>query len=279
VTYRLRDWLLSRQRYWGTPIPIVHCKNCGLVPISDDELPVRLPESGYQLRAEGGKSPLESAEEWVKVDCPSCDGPARRDTDTMDTFVDSSWYFLRYPNPGYNDGPFDPAGVERCLPVDQYIGGREHATGHLLYARFMTKALYDLGMVSFTEPFKKLTNQGQVLMNGKAMSKSLGNLVNLQEQIGLYGPDAVRVTMVFAGPPEDDIDWADVSPIGAVKWLSRVWRLTGEVAGQCAGDPDVAVRRSVHRLVAEATSAMDDQRLNVANARLMELTNVLRALR
>ena len=276
VTYRWRDWLLSRQRYWGTPIPIVHCPACGLVPVPDDQLPVRLPESGYQLRPAGGKSPLESATEWVAVGCPSCGGPARRDTDTMDTFVDSSWYFLRYPNPHYTDGPFDPAGIARWLPVDEYIGGREHATGHLMYARWITKALYDLGMVPFTEPFTKLTNQGQVIMNGKAMSKTLGNLVNLQEQISLYGPDAVRVTMVFAGPPEDDIDWADVSPTGAVKWLARVWRLSGEVAARSVGEPDTALRRDVHRLIAHATTAMDTRRLNVAIARLMELTNVLR---
>jgi leucyl-tRNA synthetase len=276
VTYRLRDWLLSRQRYWGTPIPIVHCGQCGLVPVPDEQLPVLLPESGYQLRPEGGRSPLESAESWVAVDCPGCGGPARRDTDTMDTFVDSSWYFLRYPNPDYADGPFDPAGVARWLPVNEYIGGREHATGHLMYSRFITKALYDLGMVTFTEPFRRLTNQGQVVMNGRAMSKTLGNLVDLQEQIGRYGPDAVRVTMVFAGPPEDDIDWADVSPTGAVKWLARVWRLTRELPDRAAGEPDPQVRRAVHRLIADATAAMDGRRLNVAIARLMELTNVLR---
>ncbi|WP_018254445.1 leucine--tRNA ligase [Salinispora mooreana] len=276
VTYRWRDWLISRQRYWGTPIPIVHCQSCGLVPVPDDQLPVELPKSGYQLRPEGGKSPLESAEEWVSVACPRCGEPARRDTDTMDTFVDSSWYFLRYPNPNFTDGPFDPAGVQRWLPVDEYIGGREHSTGHLMYARWLTKALHDLGMLSFTEPFTKLTNQGQVIMNGKAMSKTLGNLVNLQEQISLFGPDAVRVTMVFAGPPEDDIDWADVSPTGAVKWLGRVWRLSGELPTQVEGTADVALRRNVHRLLADTTAAMEARRLNVAIARLMELTNVLR---
>ncbi|WP_019869686.1 leucine--tRNA ligase [Salinispora oceanensis] len=276
VTYRLRDWLLSRQRYWGTPIPIVHCDACGLVPVPDDQLPVRLPETGYTLRQEGGRSPLESAEEWVATSCPSCGGSARRDTDTMDTFVDSSWYFLRYPNPGYTDGPFDPAGVARWLPVNEYIGGREHSTGHLMYARFLVKALYDLGMLSFNEPFERLTNQGQVIMNGKAMSKSLGNLVNLQEQISRYGPDAVRVTMVFAGPVEEDIDWADVSPTGAVKWLSRVWRLTGDLPDQTAGEADPGLRRAVHLLIAGATAAMDDRRFNVAIARLMELTSALR---
>ncbi len=280
VTYRLRDWLLSRQRYWGTPIPIIHCPDCGEVPVPDDQLPVRLPERGYQLRPEGGRSPLESCQEWVQVSCPQCGGAARRDTDTMDTFVDSSWYFLRYPNPAYSDGPFDPAGVARWMPVDEYIGGKEHATGHLMYARFLTKVLHDLGMVSFTEPFARLTNQGQVIMAGKAMSKSLGNLVNLQEQISAYGPDAVRVTMLFAGPPEDDIDWADVSPTGAVKWLARIWRLAGDIGTADATGPATAgaseLRQTVHRLIAQATVQMDGRRLNVAIARLMELTSTLR---
>jgi leucyl-tRNA synthetase len=280
VAYRLRDWLLSRQRYWGTPIPIIHCDRCGEVPVPDDQLPVTLPESGYELRPGGGKSPLESAADWVAVSCPRCGGPARRDTDTMDTFVDSSWYFLRYPNPSYAEGPFDPAGIQRWLPVDEYIGGKEHATGHLMYARFVTKVLHDMGLLPFTEPFRKLTNQGQVIMNGRAMSKSLGNLVNLQDQLARYGPDAVRVTMLFAGPPEDDIDWADVSPAGAVKWLNRVWRLSGDLdpatvgADPAGGDP--AVRKRVHRLVADATAAMEGFRFNVAIARLMELTSVLR---
>ena len=235
------------------------------------------PTTGYELRPADGESPLSSATDWVNVECPACGGPARRDTDTMDTFVDSSWYFLRYPNPDYTEGPFDPAGVARWLPVDEYIGGREHATGHLMYSRFITKVLYDLGMVPFVEPFTKLMNQGQVIMAGKAMSKTLGNLVNLQEQIAAYGPDAVRVTMVFAGPPEDDIDWADVSPTGAMKWLARVWRLTGDIAVLPApAEPDLALRRSIHKLVAEATTAMDTRRLNVGISRLMELTNVLR---
>ncbi|WP_030613084.1 leucine--tRNA ligase [Streptomyces sclerotialus] len=279
VNYRLRDWLLSRQRYWGTPIPIVHCSSCGEVPVPDDQLPVRLPESGYELRPESGVSPLASAVEWARVPCPRCGAEAERDTDTMDTFVDSSWYFLRYPNPDYADGPFDPEGVRRWLPVDEYVGGKEHATGHLMYARFITKVLYDLGMVDFVEPFTRLTNQGQVIMDGKAMSKSLGNLVNLQDQIARYGPDAVRVTMVFAGPPEDDIDWADVSPTGSVKWLARVWRLCGDVAPESRGtadEGDLEVRRRVHRLVAETTGLMERKRFNVAVARLMELTSALR---
>ncbi|HEX6329468.1 MAG TPA: leucine--tRNA ligase [Jiangellaceae bacterium] len=280
VSYRLHDWLISRQRFWGTPIPIVHCSSCGLVPVPEDELPVRLPRERPAGGADDGESPLARASDWVAVDCPSCGRPARRDTDTMDTFVDSSWYFLRYPNPRYADGPFDPAGVAGWLPVNDYIGGKEHATGHLLYARFITKVLHDLGLVDFTEPFRRLTNQGQVIMNGRAMSKSQGNLVDLQQQIDGYGPDAVRVTMLFAGPPEEDIDWADVSLSGAVRWLTRVWRLASEVGGAPqAGRPadgSAWVRRDVHRLVDEVTTLMEHRRLNVVIARLMEMTSLLR---
>ena len=198
----------------------------------------------------------------------------------MDTFVDSSWYFLRYPNPHYRDGPFDPAGVARRLPVDEYVGGKEHATGHLMYARFLTKALHDMGLVPFTESFIRLTNQGQVIMAGKAMSKTLGNLVNLQDQISRYGPDAIRVTMIFAGPPEEDIDWVDVSPTGATKWLARVWRLSADVnASSIAADRGrgtLPIRQGVHRIIDETTTLMLGKRLNVAIARLMQLTSLLR---
>ncbi|HEU4541535.1 MAG TPA: leucine--tRNA ligase [Jiangellaceae bacterium] len=280
VSYRLRDWLISRQRFWGTPIPIVHCPSCGPVPVPDDELPVRLPQERLSGGTDDGESPLAGTPGWVEVTCPSCSGWARRDTDTMDTLVDSSWYFLRYPNPHYADGPFDPAGVAGWLPVDEYIGGKEHATGHLLYARFITKLLHDLGLVTFTEPFTRLTNQGQVIMNRRAMSKSKGNMVDLQDQIDRYGPDAVRVTMLFAGPPEDDIDWADVSVRGAVKWLARVWRLAGDVSVAAqTGNSSVEsaeLRREVHRLIDQVTQLMEARRFNVAIARLMELTSRLR---
>ncbi|HVU60818.1 MAG TPA: leucine--tRNA ligase [Mycobacteriales bacterium] len=280
VTYRLRDWLLSRQRYWGCPIPIVHCPACGEVAVPDQALPVELPTSGYELRPEGGKSPLESATDWVAVACPQCGGDARRDTDTMDTFVDSSWYYLRYPSSTRDDVAFDPASTAQWLPVDEYIGGVEHAILHLLYSRFFTKALHDMGLLTFTEPFTRLTNQGQVIMNGSAMSKSKGNLVNLQAELAKYGPDAVRITMLFAGPPEDDIDWADVSPTGAVKWLARVWRLCHDIATTGLGsDPTTAepgLRAAVHRLIADATSQTESKRFNVTIARLMELTSLLR---
>ncbi len=280
TTFRLRDWLLSRQRYWGCPIPVVHCPSCGEVAVPDEQLPVELPTSGYQLRPEGGRSPLESATDWVRTTCPKCGADAQRDTDTMDTFVDSSWYYLRYPSSKNTEVAFEPEATKRWLAVDEYIGGVEHAILHLLYSRFFTKALHDMGLLTFTEPFTRLTNQGQVIMNGSAMSKSKGNLVNLQEELAKYGPDAVRVSMLFAGPPEDDIDWADVSPTGAVKWLARVWRLCQDVGGSALGaDPatgDASLRAAVHKLIADATAQTESKRFNVAIARLMELTSTLR---
>ncbi len=273
VNYRLRDWLLSRQRYWGAPVPIVHCPSCGEVPVPDGELPVRLPERGFDLQPMG-VSPLASATDWVHTRCPRCGGPAERDADTMDTFVDSSWYFLRYVSPHYADGPFDPEAVRRWLPVDQYVGGVEHAILHLLYSRFLTKALHDMGLLDFTEPFSALVNQGLVIYGGAKMSKSRGNVVNLQEELSRYGVDAVRVTMLFAGPPEENIDWADVSPVGAGKWLARVWRLAGEVGAGSADD--AALRRVTHQTIRDVTALTGDYRFNVAIARLMELTNAVR---
>ncbi len=279
VNFRLRDWLLSRQRFWGPPIPIIHCEKCGEVPVPDDQLPVVLPElTGADLKPKG-RSPLAAAEDWVNVDCPSCGGPAKRDSDTMDTFVDSSWYFLRYCSPHYEDGPFDPEAVREWMPAHQYVGGVEHAILHLLYSRFFTKALHDMGMIDFIEPFTALMNQGQVINQGKAMSKSLGNGVDLGRMIDQYGVDAVRLTLVFAGPPEDDIDWADMSPQGSLKFLQRAWRLSGDVAteaGVALDDGDIALRRATHRTVNEAAQLIDSQRLNVMVARLMELVNTTR---
>ncbi len=278
VTFRLRDWLLSRQRFWGTPIPVVHCERCGEVAVPDDQLPVVLPDlRGEDLRP-AGTSPLAAATEWVNTTCPTCSGPATRDTDTMDTFVDSSWYFLRFCSPGYEDGPFDPEAVRAWMPVDQYVGGVEHAILHLLYARFFTKVLHDMGMVDVVEPFSALMNQGQVINGGQAMSKSKPEtMVHLGEELGRYGVDAVRLTMVFAGPPEEDIDWADVSPSGSVKYLSRVVRLATDVAELALSDArDAAVDRAVARTVDEVTRLVEGHRFNVAVARFMELTSVLR---
>ena len=280
VNFRLRDWLLSRQRFWGAPIPIVHCEDCGEVPVPDDQLPVELPDHlrGADLKPKG-VSPLAAATEWVNTECPTCGKPAKRDTDTMDTFVDSSWYFLRYCSPHYTDGPFDPEAVRRWMPAEQYVGGVEHAILHLLYSRFFTKVLHDMGMVDFVEPFTALLNQGQVINRGKAMSKSLGNGVNLGEVIDEYGVDAVRLTMVFAGPPEDDIDWADLSPGGSLKFLQRAWRLSGDVTSDPGVDPtdgDLALRKATHKAVHDAAELVEGHRFNVMVARIMELVNSTR---
>jgi leucyl-tRNA synthetase len=276
INYRLRDWLISRQRFWGAPIPIVHCAACGEVSVPDDQLPVRLPDLRGAALKPAGTSPLGAATDWVATTCPSCGGPATRDTDTMDTFVDSSWYFLRFCSPGYEDGPFDPDAVREWMPVAQYVGGVEHAILHLLYSRFFTKVLQDMGMIDFGEPFTRLMNQGQVINQGKAMSKSLGNGIDLGAELSRFGVDAVRLTVVFAGPPEDDIDWADVSPAGSVKFLARVARLAEDV-GLLAGDGrDAAIDKAVAKTVDEVTRLIEAQRLNVAVARFMELTSALR---
>jgi len=279
VTYRLRDWLLSRQRFWGCPIPIVHCPVDGEVPVPADQLPVELPDLRGAALAPKGISPLASAEEWVNTTCPRCGGPATRDADTMDTFVDSSWYFFRYCSPGDATKAFEHDDVARWMPVDQYVGGVEHAILHLLYSRFFTKVLYDLHLIDFTEPFTRLMNQGQVINRGKAMSKSLGNGVDLGAQIDQYGVDAIRTTVVFAGPPEDDIDWADVSPSATLRFLQRAWRVAKDVDSPIGADPatgDIDLRRITHRILNDITELLDIRRFNVCVARLMELVNATR---
>jgi leucyl-tRNA synthetase len=279
VTYRLRDWLLSRQRYWGCPIPIIHCDRCGEVPVPEEKLPVELPYLTGTALAPKGTSPLAAAIDWVNVDCPRCGGPARRDTDTMDTFVDSSWYFFRYCSPGKQDGPFDPDDVRRWMPVDQYVGGVEHAILHLLYMRFFTKVLHDMGVVDFVEPMRRLLNQGQVINQGRSMSKSLGNGVDLGAQIDEFGVDAIRLTVVFAGPPEEDIDWADVSPAGSLRFLQRAFRLAADVTSAPGADPragDPGLRHTTHRLLADIDQSIVGERFNVAVARIMELVNATR---
>lgn len=280
VNFRLRDWLLSRQRFWGAPIPIIHCPTCGEVPVPDDQLPVRLPDDlrGEDL-APKGTSPLAAVSDWVNVECPSCGGPATRDTDTMDTFVDSSWYFLRFVSPDYTEGPFDPEKVNAWMPVGQYVGGVEHAILHLLYARFFTKVIHDMGMIEANEPFRALLNQGQVLNGGKAMSKSLGNGVDLGQQLDKFGVDAVRLTMIFASPPEDDVDWADVSPSGSAKFLARAWRLAQDVTSAPGVEPasgERALRTVTHRTVSDAAELLDNNKFNVVVAKLMELVNATR---
>ena len=278
-TYRLRDWLISRQRYWGTPIPIIHGEDGTLYPVPEADLPVRLPDpEGLDLKPKGS-SPLGAATDWVTVPNPADGTPARRDPDTMDTFVDSSWYFLRYLNPNDDTMAFDPAEAEKWAPIDQYVGGVEHAILHLLYARFVTKVLFDLGYVSFTEPFSAVLNQGSVQLNGKAMSKSRGNLVEFASELETHGADALRLTMAFAGPPEDDIDWADVSPAGSSKFLARAWRVSGEVTSEpdiAWKGGDAALRRQTHHLLADAPGLMEAFKFNVVVARLMELVNTIR---
>lgn len=277
--YRLRDWLVSRQRYWGTPIPIVHCDKCGEVAVPDSELPLLLPDAkGLDLKPKG-QSPLAAATEWVNTKCPKCSGPAMRDTDTMDTFVDSSWYYLRYPSSTNATEPFNRAEIDTWLPVDQYVGGVTHAILHLLYSRFFTKVLYDMKMLSFTEPFTRLLNQGMVVMDGSAMSKSRGNLVRLSDELENHGVDAIRLSMVFSGPPEDDVDWSDVSPSGSVKFLSRAWRLSGDVTSAPGVDfskGELSLRKATHKALHDAGFAVESFRFNVAIARVMELVNATR---
>ncbi len=279
VNFRLRDWLLSRQRYWGAPIPIIHCPVDGEVAVPEDQLPVTLPElRGADLKPQG-VSPLGAATDWVQVECPTCGGPATRDTDTMDTFVDSSWYMFRYCSPHDDTRPFDSGLVNAWMPCDIYVGGDEHAVLHLLYARFFTKALRDLGLVDFDEPFSAYLSQGKVINNGRKMSKSLGNGVSLGGQLAEYGVDAVRLTLVFAGPPEDDIDWADMSPAGSLRFLQRAWRLSGDVESAPGTDPaagDAALRAVTHKTVREAEGLVEGHRFNVMVARVMELVNATR---
>jgi leucyl-tRNA synthetase len=283
TTYRLHDWLVSRQRYWGAPIPVVHCPECGEVVVPDDQLPVELPHLEGDELVPGDVSPLAGARDWVRTTCPRCGGPAERDTDTMDTFVDSSWYFLRYLSPGYDGGPFRPEDAARWMPAALYVGGVEHATMHLLYARFVTKVLYDMGLVPSPEPYARLLNQGQVVNHGKAMSKSLGNGVDLAAELDRHGVDAVRLAMLFSGPPEDDVDWADVSPEAMRKFLARVLRLDDRWSSLSRRGPRQArpadggaLRRAVHRTVHDVDGLVEAGRFNVAIARLMELVGEVR---
>ncbi len=277
--YRLRDWLISRQRFWGTPIPIVHCPSCGEVAVPEEQLPVALPDAtGLDLKPKGS-SPLGALEDWVNVPCPKCGGAAKRDADTMDTFFDSSWYFLRYTSVQFNDRAFDNEEVKKWLPVDQYVGGVTHAILHLLYSRFFTKVLHDLGHLDFEEPFTRLLNQGMVQMDGSAMSKSRGNLVRLSDELATHGVDAIRLSLVFAGPPEDDIDWADVSPNGSFKFLNRAWRISGDVTSKPGVDfttGDLSLRKVTAKSLFDISFAVESFRFNVAVARVMELVNATR---
>jgi len=253
IGYRLRDWLLSRQRYWGCPIPIVHCDACGAVPVPDDQLPVLLPEvEDYTPK---GRSPLAAAEDWVATTCPRCGGPARRETDTMDTFVDSSWYFLRYADARNDDAAWDPQIVDYWLPVKQYIGGIEHAVLHLLYARFFTKVLNDMELLGFREPFSRLFTQGMIYRHGAKMSKSKGNVVSPDEAIARYGADALRLYILYMGPAEQDKEWSDAGIEGTARLLDRIWRVALEVAarGSVEAPADSGLVRAAHRTIDRVT--------------------------
>jgi leucyl-tRNA synthetase len=274
VNFKLRDWLLSRQRYWGCPIPIVHCGVCGLVPVPDDQLPVELPD--VEDYAPKGKSPLAAAEDWVEVDCPKCGKPARRETDTMDTFVDSSWYFLRYCDANNDEAAWDREIVDGWMPVDQYIGGIEHAILHLMYARFFIKALADLGHVGFQEPFAALFTQGMITRDGAKMSKSKGNVVSPREIVERYGADTARAYVLFMGPPDQDIDWSDQGVGGVNRFLARLWRIADELAvrGASVEPGDVSpVLRKTHQTIAKVTRDFHRFAFNTAIAAVMELVN------
>jgi leucyl-tRNA synthetase len=281
INYRLRDWLLSRQRYWGAPIPIVYCDVCGTVPVPDDQLPVELPDvTDY---APQGKSPLAAATDWVQTRCPRCGGPARRETDTMDTFVDSSWYYLRYCDPRNDEAPWDPAVLRRWMAVDQYIGGVEHAILHLMYARFFTKALADMELLDVQEPFERLFTQGMITRDGAKMSKSKGNVISPSTYVERYGADTARCYVLFIGPPDQDADWRDDDIEGIHRFLGRLWRLGAQVAdagrrepgfaGQLEGD-DLELVRKAHWAIEKVTSDMAGRfAFNTAIAAVMELVN------
>ena len=280
VSYKLRDWLISRQRYWGAPIPIVYCDQCGTVPVPEEELPVMLPED--VVLKEGAVQPLSQVGEFVHTSCPKCGGPARRETDTMDTFICSSWYYLRYTDAGNEEAPFGKEAVNYWMPVDQYIGGIEHAVLHLLYSRFFTKVLYDAGLVQCLEPFTNLLTQGMVIKDGAKMSKSKGNVVTPEEIFEKYGADTARLFILFASPPERELDWSDQGVEGAWRFLNRVWRLVNnnvdliKAAGEAkesASEEDTGLRRQLHETIKKVTEDIERFNFNTAISAIMELVN------
>ncbi|MDQ3350230.1 MAG: class I tRNA ligase family protein, partial [Acidobacteriota bacterium] len=288
VQYRLKDWGISRQRYWGTPIPVVYCEKCGMVPVPSDSLPVLLPKvAEFSGR---GDSPLAQIPEFVNTTCPQCGGPARRETDTMDTFVDSSWYFFRFCDPQNKELPFDPDKVAYWGPVDFYSGGVEHAILHLIYSRFFCRVFRDLGMTSLNEPFTRLLTQGMVLKDGQVMSKSKGNVVDPDDMIQQFGADALRLYVMFVAPPEKEIEWTDAGLEGSWRFLARVWRLVDHMAETIGGegipapgevelnDDERALRRKTHDTIRRVTADLDPRvHLNTAVSGLMELVNELYA--
>jgi leucyl-tRNA synthetase len=291
VQYRLKDWGVSRQRYWGTPIPMIYCEKDGIVPVPDDQLPVVLPKIAEFTGR--GDSPLAQIPEFVNVSCPKCGGPAFRETDTMDTFVDSSWYFYRFADPRNDTHAFDPAKVRYWLPVDFYVGGIEHAILHLIYSRFFARVFRDLGMVDHSEPFRHLLTQGMVLKDGAVMSKSKGNVVDPDAMMEKFGADAVRLYVMFVAPPEKEIEWSDAGLKGSFSFLARVWRLVDQWIAAGIRDSgfgireletatltpaEKAVRRKTHDTIRRVTSDVEQrQQLNTAVSAMMELVNDLYA--
>ncbi|MDQ2711784.1 MAG: leucine--tRNA ligase [Acidobacteriota bacterium] len=278
ITYRLKDWGISRQRYWGTPIPIVYCLQCGTVPVPEEELPVRLPEN---VKITGqGRSPLENVPSFINVSCPKCGKPARRESDTMDTFVDSSWYFYRYCDPRNDQAPFSTEAIASWFPIDQYIGGVEHAILHLIYSRFWTKVMRDIGVIENNEPVKRLFTQGMVIKDGAKMSKSLGNVVSPEEMIERYGTDAARMYSLFAAPPDRDLDWQEDGVSGVSKFLGRVYRFVTRNADRAGEggvvEADEQALRVLHQTIGKITADFDTRwHFNTSIASLMELTNEL----
>ncbi|MBI2857386.1 MAG: leucine--tRNA ligase, partial [Chloroflexi bacterium] len=279
VTYRLRDWLISRQRYWGAPIPIVYCDRCGVVPVPEKDLPVLLPRAAEFKPT--GESPLKYVPSFVNTTCPGCGAPARRETDTMDTFMCSNWYYLRYTSPGFEHGPFDPQRLRNWMPVDLYTGGIEHAVLHLLYSRFFVKALRDIGLVDFNEPFTRMYNQGLIILGKHKMSKSRGNVVAPDTYVSQVGADAMRVYLMFIGPWDQGGEWNDSGLAGISRWLNRVWHLVAEGYRPTTLDSeaDKALQRAVHKTVKKVTLDLEAFRFNTMVARLMELTNYLSDVR
>ncbi|PIE33906.1 leucine--tRNA ligase [candidate division KSB3 bacterium] len=284
VNYRLRDWGVSRQRYWGNPVPMIHCDECGTVPVPYEDLPVVLPEN-IEFSAEGG-NPLTHLPEFLNVECPKCGKAAKRETDTMDTFVDSSWYYMRYACPDYDEGPLDPEAVKYWMNVDQYIGGIEHAILHLLYSRFFTKVLRDLGLIDFDEPFENLLTQGMVIKDGRKMSKSFGNVVDPDSQIDQFGADATRLFILFAAPPEKDLDWSDQAAEGSFRFLNRLWRMVvnalpniegidvGDLSKASLSKNAKALRRKTHLTIKKVSEDLDGRfHFNTAISAVMELVN------
>jgi leucyl-tRNA synthetase len=272
INYRLRDWLLSRQRYWGCPIPVVHCEKCGIVPVPDGQLPVELPD--IEDYAPKGKSPLAAAEDWVATTCPRCGGEAKRETDTMDTFVDSSWYFLRYCDARNDDSPWDRPIIDGWMPVDQYIGGVEHAILHLMYARFFVKALADLGFLGFQEPFARLFTQGMITRDGAKMSKSKGNTVSPGDYVDRYGADATRAYILFVGHPAEGGDWSDQGITGITHFLARLHRAAVEAPAEDAGGEPTPLLRKAHWAIDKVTRDLGERfATHTAIAAVMELVN------